>query len=96
MSELTRFLSSPDISHTKPLQNKFKTAVANAVVTPVENVVINSMIEVTTRRVSRKLLATAVEIDFSVRVADKASASALVSSGSLDKDKLDAELVNQV
>jgi len=54
------------------------------------------MIEVTTRRVSRKLLATAVEIDFSVRVADKASASALVSSGSLDKDKLDAELVNQV
>jgi len=76
-------------------QSKFKTAVANAVVTPVDNVVINSMIEVTTRRVSRKLLATAVEIDFSVRVADKAAASALVSSGSLDKDKLDAELVNQ-
>ena len=96
MSEPTRFFSSTDISHPKPPQSKFKTAVANAVVMPVDNVVINSMTEVITRRVSRKLLATAVEIDFSVRVADKAAASALVSSGSLHKDKLDAELVNQV
>jgi len=72
-------------------------AVANAVGTHVDNVIINSMIEVTTaRRISRNLLATAVEIDFSVRVTDAVAAALLVSSGSLNKDKLDAELVKQV
>jgi len=55
------------------------------------------MIEViTTRRVSRKLLATVVEIDFGVTVTDAAEAVMLVSSGALNKDKLDAELVKEV
>jgi len=55
------------------------------------------MIEViTARRVSRKLLATVVEIDFSVTVTDGAAAVTLVSSGALKKDKLDAELVKEV
>jgi len=44
----------------------------------------------TVRRVSRKLLATAVEIDFSVRVIDAVAAAALA------KEKLDAQLVKQV
>jgi len=55
------------------------------------------MIEVVTaRRASRKLLATVVEIDFSVTVTDAAAAVTLVSSGALNKDKLDAELVKEV
>jgi len=52
--------------------------------------------EVNARRFSRKLLAVAVEIDFSVRMADEASAAALISSGALNKDRLDAQLVLQV
>jgi len=71
-------------------------AVANAADTPVDNIVINAIKEVTTtRRTSRKLLATAVEIDFSVKVADAAAANVLVSSGKLGKDKLDAQLILQ-
>ena len=59
--------------------------------THVDTVSINSMKQVTTvRRVSRKLLATAVEIDFSVRVIDAVAAAALA------KEKLDAQLVKQV
>jgi len=70
--------------------------VAKSVDTPFENVVINSITQVTARRVSRKLLAIAVQIDFSVRVADAAAASALVSSGALDQNKLNVQFVNQV
>jgi len=51
---------------------------------------------VTARRVSRRLLAIAVEIDFSVRVVDAAAAATLVSSRALDQDKLDVQLVKQV
>jgi len=77
-------------------QGKFMAAVANAADTPVDNIVINAIKEVTTtRRTSRKLLATAVEIDFSVKVADAAAANVLVSSGKLGKDKLDAQLILQ-
>jgi len=83
--------------HLTSPQDKFKSAVANAAATHIDNVIINSMIEVTTaRRVSRKLLATAVEIDFSVRVIDATAAAMLVSSGALNKDKMDAELEKQV
>ena len=65
--------------------------------THVDTVSINSMKQVTTvRRVSRKLLATAVEIDFSVRVIDTVAAAMLVSSDALAKEKLDAQLVKQV
>jgi hypothetical protein len=72
-------------------------AVANAGAMDVDNVIINSVIQViTARRVSRKLLATVVEIDFSVRVTDAGAASTLVSSGVLSKDNLDGELVKEV
>jgi len=80
-----------------PYQDKFRSVVAKVVVTHVVTVDINSIKEVTTtRQLSRQLLSTAVEIDFSVRVTDVVAGAALVSSGALAKDKLDAELVKQV
>ena len=79
------------------LQYNFKSAVAIAASTLVDNVVVNSKIEKTiARRVSRKLLATAVEVDFSVKVADAAAATALVASGRLSKADLDVQLMLQV
>jgi len=79
------------------LQDNFKSAVAIAASTPIDNVVVNSKKEKTTaRRVSRKLLATSVEIDFSVKVADAAAAGALVASDRLSKANLDAQLILQV
>ena len=50
----------------------------------------------TSRRVSRKLLATALEVAFSVRVADKAAGKKLVDDKLLTKANLDAELEKQV
>jgi len=80
-----------------PYQDKFRSVVAKVVVTHVDTIGINSIKEVTTtRQLSRQLLSTAVEIDFSVRVTDVVAGAALVSSGALAKDKLDAELVKQV
>jgi hypothetical protein len=49
----------------------------------------------TSRRVSRKLLATALEVAFSVRVADKAAGKKLVDDKLLTKANLDAELEKQ-
>ena len=84
-------------------QEKFRLGVANAAVTHVDSVVINFLDEEkTVRRVSRKLLATAVVIDLSIRVKDKDAADVLVSSlvSSVArrnfKDKLNAELAKQV
>jgi len=75
----------------------FKEAVGLSVDTPVDNVIINKKTEVTTaRRVSRKLLATVVEIDFSVKVVHAAAATALIASDKLSKGKLDAQLILQV
>jgi len=75
----------------------FKEAVGLSVDTPVDNVIINKKTEKTTAcRISRKLLVTVVEIDFSVKVVDAAAATALITSDKLSKGKLDAQLILQV
>jgi hypothetical protein len=84
-------------SFDETAQAKFKSAVANAVSTPADNIFINSVTEVTSsRRVSRKLLAVSVQVDFYILVKDEAASKALVSSGNLDMDKLNSELDRQV
>jgi hypothetical protein len=79
-------------------QAKFKSAVANAVGAPADNVVIKSVTEVkSSRRVSRKLLqAGSVQVDFYILVKDEAAGKAMVSSGNLEMAKLNAELDKQV
>jgi hypothetical protein len=78
-------------------QAKFKSAVANAVSAPADNIVIKSVTEVTSsRRVSRKLLAVSVEVDFYILVKDEAAGKAMVSSGNLEIAKLNSELGKQV
>jgi hypothetical protein len=78
-------------------QAKFKSAVANAVTTPADNIFIKSVTEVTSsRRVSRKLLAVSVQVDFYILVYNEAASKAMVSSGNLDISKLNSELAQQV
>jgi hypothetical protein len=77
-------------------QAKFKSAVASAVSTPADNIFIKSVKEVTSRRVSRKLLGVSVEVDFYIVVTDAAAGKAMVSSGNLEIAKLNSELAKQV
>jgi hypothetical protein len=79
-------------------QAKFKSAVASAGSgsTPVENIFIKSVTEVTSRRVSRKLLAVSVQVDFYIVVKDEAAGKAIASSGNLEMEKLNTEIVKQV
>jgi hypothetical protein len=78
-------------------QAKFKSAIANAVSAPADNIFIKSVTEVSSsRRVLRKLLAVSVQVDFYILVKDEASSKAMVSSGSLDIGKLNSELAKQV
>jgi hypothetical protein len=84
-------------SFDETAQAKFKSAVANAVGAPADNVFIKSVTEVTSsRRVSRKLLTVSVQVDFYILVKDEAASKAMVSSGSLDIGNLNSELAKQV
>ncbi len=84
-------------SFDETAQAKFKSAVANAVGAPADNIFIKSVTEVTSsRRVSRKLLAVSVQVDFYILVKDEAASKAMVSSGNLDIQKLNSELGKQV
>jgi hypothetical protein len=84
-------------SFDETAQAKFKSAVANAVSAPADNIFIESVTEVTSsRRVSRKLLAVSVQVDFYILVKDEAAGKAMVSSGNLEMAKLNSELSKQV
>jgi ABC-type xylose transport system permease subunit len=77
-------------------QDKFKSAVASAVGAPADNIFIKSVTEVTSRRVSRKLLAVSVQVEFYIVVTDAAAGKTMVSSGNLEMEKLNSELAKQV
>jgi hypothetical protein len=78
-------------------QGKFLSAVANSVKTPVDNLYIKSVVEKTSsRRVSRKLLAVSVEVDFAIRVQDAAAQAAMIANDGLTEAKLNIELPKQV
>jgi len=78
-------------------QGKFLSAVANSVGTPVDNLYIKSVVEKTSsRRVSRKLLAVSVEVDFAIRVKDAAAQTAMIANDGLKEANLNAELAKQV
>jgi len=77
-------------------QKKFLSAVARSVKTPVDNLYIKSVVEKTSsRRVSRKLLAVSVEVDFAIRVQDAAAQAAMIANDGLTEAKLNAELAKQ-
>jgi hypothetical protein len=76
-------------------QDKFKSAVASAVGAPADNIFIKSVTEVTSRRVSRKLLAVSVQVEFYIVVTDAAAGKTMVSSGNLEMEKLNSELAKQ-
>jgi len=77
-------------------QGKFLSAVANSVGTPVDNLYIKSVVEKTSsRRVSRKLLAVSVEVDFAIRVKDAAAQTAMIANDGLKEANLNAELAKQ-
>ena len=78
-------------------QTKFLSAVSNSVKTPVDNLYIKSVVEKTSsRRVSRKLLAVSVEVDFAIRVQDAAALSGMIANDGLTESKLNIELDKQV
>jgi hypothetical protein len=78
-------------------QGKFLSAVANSVKTPVDNLYIKSVVEKTSsRRVSRKLLAVSVEVDFAIRVQNAAAQAAMIANDGLTEAKLNTELAKQV
>jgi hypothetical protein len=69
-------------------QGKFLSAVANSVKTPIDNLYIKSVVEKTSsRRVTRKLLAVSVEVDFAIRVQDAAAQSAMIANDGLDRSE---------
>jgi hypothetical protein len=79
------------------VQNKFLSAVASSVETPVDNLYIKSVVEKTSsRRVFRKLLAVSVEVDFAISVQDAAAQAAMMANDGLTEAKLNIELVKQV
>ena len=78
-------------------QGKFLSAVANSVKTPVDNLYIKSVVEKTSsRRVTRKLLAVSVEVDFAIRVQDAAAQAAMIANDGLTEAKLNRFLAKQV
>jgi hypothetical protein len=84
-------------SFDETAQAKFKSAVASAVGAPADNIFIKSVTEVTSSlRLSRKLLAVSVQVDFYIVVKDEAAGKAMVSSGNLEMEKLNSELAKQV
>jgi hypothetical protein len=73
------------------------SAVANSVKTPVDNLYIKSVVEKTSlRRVTRKLLAVSVEVDFAIRVQDAAAQAAMIANDGLTEAKLNRFLALQV
>jgi hypothetical protein len=78
-------------------QNKFLSAVASSVKTPVANLHIKSVVEKTSsRRVLRKLLEVSVEVEFAIRVQDAAAQAAMIANVGLTERKLNYELAKQV
>jgi hypothetical protein len=78
-------------------QNKFLSAVASSVDTPVGNLYIRSVVEKTSsRRAFRKLLAVSVEVDFAIRVPDAAAQAAMIANEGLTAARLNTELARQV
>jgi hypothetical protein len=78
-------------------QGKFLSAVANSVKTPIDNLYIKSVVEKTSsRRVTRKLLAVSVEVDFAIRVQDAAAQAAMIANDGLTEAKLNRFLAKQV
>jgi hypothetical protein len=78
-------------------QGQFLLAVANSAKTPVDNLYITSVVQKTSsRRVSRKLLAVSVEVQFEIRVQDAAAQEAMIANDGLTEEKLNSWLVKQV
>jgi hypothetical protein len=99
--ETLEVLMKVELPYTKALfdadaQNKFLSAVANSVQTAVGNLYIKSVVEKTSsRRVFRKLLAVAVEVEFAIRVPDTAAQAAMIANDGLTETKLNTELSKQ-
>jgi hypothetical protein len=78
------------------VQGKFLSAVANSVKTPVDNLYIKSVVEkASSRRVSRKLLAVSVEVNFAIRVQDATAQAAMITNEGLTEAKLNIFLAKQ-
>jgi hypothetical protein len=99
--ETLEVLMKVELPYTQALfdadaQNKFLSAVANSVQTAVGNLYIKSVVEKTSsRRVFRKLLAVAVEVEFAIRVPDAAAQAAMIANDGLTETKLNTELSKQ-
>jgi hypothetical protein len=78
-------------------QGQFLLAVANSAKTPVDNLYITSVVQkASSRRVSRKLLAVSVDVDFEIRVQDAAAQEAMIANDGLTEGKLNTWFVKQV
>jgi hypothetical protein len=99
--ETLEVLMKVELPYTKALfdadaQSRFLSAVANSVQTAVGNLYIKSVVEQTSsRRVFRKLLAVAVEVEFAIRVQDAAAQAAMIANDGLTETKLNTELSKQ-
>merc|ERR1711966_136776 len=93
--ELTVQIESTKAAFTEEKQSAFKAAVAASAGVPKDNVLITVTEKTTSRRTSRKLLATVLEIAITILVKDKAAGDALVAGDGLKQTKLNEQLALQ-
>jgi len=93
--ELTVQISSTKAAFTAEKEEAFKGAVAASAGVPKDNVLITVTEKTTSRRTSRKLLATVLEIAITILVKDKAAGDALVAGDGLKQTKLNEQLALQ-
>merc|ERR1711966_52304 len=93
--ELTVQIESTKAAFTEEKQSAFKAAVAESAGVPKDNVLITVTEKTTSRRSSRKLLATVLEIAITILVKDEDAGKALVDGGGLSQTKLNEQLAVQ-
>merc|ERR1712100_264027 len=89
--ELTVQISSTKAAFTEEKQSAFIAAVAASANVPRDNVLI-TVTEKTSRRTSRKLLATVLDIAITILVKDEKAGKDLIAAGGLTKAKLNEQM----
>merc|ERR1711966_230010 len=93
--ELTVQIESTKAAFTEEKQSAFKAAVAESAGVPKDNVLITVTEKTTSRRASRKLLATVLEIAITILVKDEKAGKDLIAGDGLKQDKLNEQLALQ-
>merc|ERR1712100_891380 len=90
--ELTVQISSTKAAFTAEKQSAFISAVAASANVPRDNVLITVTEKTTSRRTSRKLLATVLDIAITILVKDEKAGKDLIAAGGLTKAKLNEQM----